>query len=287
MMQKKISCRRGLAVSCLTSLVCLPMPGCAWPTSGPVAAARAELTVAAASDLQLAFTEIARQFEQQESCRVVLTFGSTGQLARQIEHGLPVDIFAAANIAYLDPLEAKRMIVPHSRQIYGRGRIVLVSSKKAGSVVRTLDDLLKPDVKHVAIANPGHAPYGVAARHALERTGLWGRLESKIVLGENVRQALQYVETGNAEAGIVALSIAQGSNVEYTLVDESLHEPLDQALAIVAGTKQEGLARQFIAFLTGPAGRPIMQKHGFLLASETSTEATSRQDVTSETPPAR
>lgn len=268
MIQTQKSFRRGLGVSSLIILVCLLLIGCPRPTSGPATAAPPELTVAAASDLQVAFTEIARQFEQQESCRVVLTFGSTGQLEQQIEHGLPVDIFAAANVTYLESLRAKKMILADSQQIYARGRIVLVFSKKAGVTVRTLDDLLKPDVKHIAIANPGHAPYGVAARQALERAGLWAQLEPKIVLGENVRQALRYVETGNAEAGIVALSIAQGPDIEYILIDESLHEPLDQALAIIAGTKQQELARQFIAFVDGPQGRPIMKKYGFLHPSE-------------------
>ena len=279
--------RRSLRISCLICLSGLWMIGCARPGSGPKPATVPELTVAAAADLQVAFTEIARQFEPQENCRVLLTFGSTGQLAQQIEHGLPVDIFAAANISYLEALKAKDLIIADTQQLYARGRIVLVVNKQTGLSVRRLEDLVKSNVKYIAIANPGHAPYGVAARQALERQGLWPQVESKIVLGENVRQALQYVETGNAEAGIVALSIAHAPQIEYTLIDESLHEPLDQALAIVAGTKQEPLARAFIAFLNGPTGRPIMTKYGFVLPGETPPEAAPRQDVTGEPSPAR
>ena len=246
--------------------------GCSGNSSAKSSANRPELTVAAAADLQNAFGEIARVFESQTGCHIVLTFGSTGQLAHQIEHGLPCDIFAAANVSYLEPLKAKGLIIEDSQQLYARGRIALVVNKQFGLHVTRLEDLLGSEIKHIAIANPGHAPYGVAARQALEHQGLWSRLEPKIVLGENVRQALQYVETGNAEAGIVALSIAQAPGIEYTLVDGSLHEPLDQAIAIVADTKQEPLARQFIAFLNSPAGRPVMKKYGFLLPDELPTE---------------
>ena len=273
-------------ISCLICLLSLLTIGCPRPAAGPIAPARPELTVAAAADLQVAFTELARQFEHEEGCRVVLTFGSTGQLAQQIEHGLPVDIFAAANVAYLKPLEQKKLVLADSTQIFARGHIVLVVSKRSGISVRGLNDLLSSDVKHIAIANPAHAPYGVAARQALERQGLWPQVESKIVLGENVHQALQYVETGNAEAGIVALSIAQGAKVEHTLIDESLHEPLDQALAIVAGTNQESLARRFIAFVNGPTGRPVMKKYGFVLPVEVPSEAASAQAVKGEASPA-
>ena len=242
--------------------------GCRSDTSNPPAVPAVELTVAAAADLHAAFTEIGKAFEQQANCRVLLSFGSTGQLAQQIEHGAPFDVFAAANVSYLDGLRAKNLIVADSQQLYARGRIVLVTSKKSGVHATRLADLLGSEIKYIAIANPGHAPYGLAARQALEQSGLWSQLEPKIVLGENVRQARQYVLTGNTEAGIIALSIAQQPDLEFTLIDDSLHEPLDQALAIVADSKQQPLARQFIAFLNGPAGRPTMKKYGFLLPDE-------------------
>lgn len=223
------------------------------------------LTVAAAADLQTAFTEIARLFERSASCRVSLTFGSTGQLAQQIASGLPVDLFAAANLSYIDSLDAQGLIEPGTRRIYGRGHIVLVAQRGRGSKIKQLEDLLSTEVKHIAIANPAHAPYGAAARQALERVGLWEQLQPKIVLGENVRQAIQYVETGNAEAGIVALSIASGTELSINPIDESLHEPIEQGLGIIAGTSRIELARQFVEFLNGPEARAVMTRCGFVV----------------------
>jgi molybdate transport system substrate-binding protein len=238
--------------------------GCSGPhTAAPPAKPAQTLTIAGASDLQFAFTEIAELFQKQSGCRVSLSFGSSGQLAQQIEHGLPVDIFAAANVKFIDALQAKGLVVPDSRQLYARGYIVLAVPENSELSITNLNDLSNDAITHIAIANPVHAPYGLAARQALERSGLWEKLQPKIVLGENIRQALQYVETGNAEAGIVALSIAQGAKVSFTPIDESLHDPLDQALAIIYGSHQIELAREFIALLNGPEGKSIMTRFGF------------------------
>jgi molybdate transport system substrate-binding protein len=227
-----------------------------------------ELVLAAASDLQGAFTEIGKLFEEQANCRVVFTFGSTGQLAQQIEHGAPFDVFAAASVIHIEQLESKSRVIADSKRLFARGRIVLAVNKNSSVPVTKLEDLLKPEIQHVVLANPAHAPYGVAAKQALEHEGLWDRLEPKIVLGENVRQALMYVQTGNAEAGLVALSVANVPEVTYTLIAGSWHEPLDQAITIVAGTQHEELARQFIDFINGSEGRPIMKKYGFVLPDE-------------------
>lgn len=226
------------------------------------------ITVAAASDLQFAFTAIGALFERETGGKVVFTFGSTGNLARQIENGAPVDIFAAANVQFVEDLVSKGLLITDTQQLYAIGRIVLAGNRQTGLHLSTLRDLLRPEVKRVAIANPQHAPYGMAAKQALETVGIWDALKSKLVYGENVRQALQYVQTGNAEAGIVALSIADVPEVAYTLIDNRLHEPLRQALAVVKGTQDEELARRFIAFINGPQGRPIMKRYGFLLPGE-------------------
>lgn len=236
--------------------------------SNNAASAPPELVVAAASDLQGAFTEIGKLFEAETNCRVLFTFGSTGQLSQQIEHGAPFDIFAAASVVHIEQLASKNRVIADSKQLYARGRIVLAVNKNFAVPVTNLEDLLKPEIQHVVLANPAHAPYGLAAKQALEREGLWDKLQPKIVFGENVRQALMYVRTGNAEAGLVALSVANVPEVTYTLIDDSLHEPLDQAIAIVAGTQQEELARQFIDFINGTEGRPIMKKYGFVLPDE-------------------
>jgi molybdate transport system substrate-binding protein len=219
--------------------------------------------VAAAADLQFAFTEIGAIFERRTGQKVVFSFGSTGNLARQIESGAPFDLFAAANETFVERLEKQQRLVPWTRQLHAIGRIVLASNRKSGIALASLTDLLDSRIKRIAIANPDHAPYGLAAKEALVKTGLWNKLEPKLVLGENIRQALQFVQTGNAEAGIIALSVADVPEVSFTLIDERLHSPLRQALALIKGTPHEHTARRFVAFVNGPEGRKIMAKYGF------------------------
>ncbi len=226
-------------------------------------AAAHTLTVAAASDLQGAFGEIGKSFERRAGCQVVITFGSSGQLAQQIEHGAPFDMFAAANVEYVRRLVDKKKAVADSTQVYARGRIVLITRKNSGAVAVRLEDLLDESIKHIAIANPAHAPYGQAAKQSLEHRELWDRLQPKLVLAENVRQALQYVETGNAEAGIVALSVANSSESNVTPIDAAWHKPIDQAITVVSDSKNVGLARQFIGYVTGPEGQAVLARHGF------------------------
>ena len=228
-----------------------------------------ELTVAAAADLQFAFTDIAKAYEQQTGHKITLTFGSTGQLAQQIENGAPFDLLAAANIQYVTDLADKQLVLADSIALYAKGRIVLAVNRQSGVTATTLEDLLSPNIKHVAIANPAHAPYGVAAQQALQSAGIWDQLQNKLVLGENVRQTLQYVQTGDAEVGIVALSVANVPEITWTLIDDSLHKPLDQALGVVASSAHPDLARDFVAFINGQVGRPVMRQYGFILPGET------------------
>ena len=234
------------------------------PTSAPV-----ELTVAAAAGLQFAFTEIGELYEQATGSKVIFSFGSTGQLAQQIENGAPFDLFAAANISFVDDLDKKHLLVPDTVALYARGRIVLAVNRDSGVNATALEDLLSDSITHIAIANPDHAPYGVAAKEALISAGIWEKIENKIVYGENVRQTLQFIQTGDAQAGIVALSVANVPEVTWTLIDDSLHNPLDQALAVVASSPHQEEAKQFAAFINGEKGRPIMQKYGFVLPGET------------------
>lgn len=237
-------------------------------SSAPATSPRAQITVAAAADLHFAFTDIARLFERQTGHTVTLVFGSTGQLAQQIENGAPYDLLAAANIQYVRALADNGLIVPDSIALYARGRIVLAVNKQAGITAVRLEDLTQDQIRRVAIANPDHAPYGVAAKQALEATGVWEAVQSKLVLGENVRQTLQFVQTGDAPAGIVALSVANVPEIDYTLIDDRLHQPLDQALGVVATSKHKEIAAAFAAFINGDQGRPIMRQYGFLLPDE-------------------
>ncbi|MFQ5855540.1 MAG: molybdate ABC transporter substrate-binding protein [Anaerolineae bacterium] len=260
----------------MRNLVCLagllPIVACAGQAS-PMLLAPGEdrgndLLVAAASDLQFAFTEIGEHFEQQTGQHMTFSFGSTGNLTAQIENGAPFDLFAAANVTYIDRLRDKGLIIPGTQQLYAQGRIVLAVNRNSGVMATAVGDLLDPSISRVAIANPDHAPYGLAAKQALQRAGVWDRLQSKLVYGENVRQTLQFVQTGNALAGIIALSITDVPEVTWTLIDAGLHQPLNQALAVIRGSPNEQAARAFITFVNGPQGRPIMKKYGFLLPGE-------------------
>ncbi|MGC5328645.1 molybdate ABC transporter substrate-binding protein [Brevibacillus sp. SYSU BS000544] len=222
-----------------------------------------KITVAAASDLTHAFTEIGQVFEKKTNSKVVFTFGSTGSLATQIENGAPFDVFAAANITFVDNLKKKGKVIPDTQQLYAQGRIGLAVPIKSTYQVRELKDLLDPQIKKIAIANPEHAPYGMAAKQALEKAGLWEKVKDKLVFGKNISETLTFVLTGNAEAGIIAQSIAKEDEVTFQLIDPSMHKPLNQSIAVIQGTKEEELARQFITFVNEPESRKIMQKYGF------------------------
>ncbi len=244
-----------------------PGIGPAAPTKGSDTPA-GEIIVAAAADLQFAFTEIANNFEQETGHSVNLVFGSTGQLAQQIANGAPYDLLASADRSYVDRLSGEGKVVKDSIALYARGRIVLAVNRKSGLTATDLSALTSPQIKHIAIANPAHAPYGLAAQQALQAVGIWDEVQSKLVYGENVRQALQYIQTGDAEVGIIALSVTNVPEITWTLIDGNLHDPLDQALAVVSTSKNQELARQFAAFINGETGRPIMRKYGFVLPGE-------------------
>lgn len=229
---------------------------------------RKEITVAAAADLAPAFEELGRSFEQATGIKVVYSFGSTGNLVKQIENGAPMDVFAAANVEYVNGLEQKGLIIPGTKALYARGRITLWTNADSPLKIDKLADLARADVKRIGIANPEHAPYGMAAREALQAVGIYDALKEKLVLGENVRMTLQYAETGNVDVSIVALSLSVQSKGRWTLIPEELHKPLDQALAVIKGTKHEQQAREFAAYINGPQGRPVMRKYGFTLPGE-------------------
>lgn len=227
-----------------------------------------KLYVAAAADLAPAFEEIGRSFEQETGIQVVYSFGSTGTLAKQIENGAPMDVFAAANIEYIDGLERKGLIIPDTKALYARGRITIWTKADSKLRIEKLEDLAAAEAQKIGIANPEHAPYGMAAREALQSVGIWDAVKSRLVFGENVRQTLQYAETGNVDVSIVALSLSVQSKGRWTLIPENLHQPLDQALAVIKSTTHEPQARQFAVYINGRQGRPIMRRYGFVLPGE-------------------
>src|SRR5215217_9479014 len=245
-----------LALACVTA--CKPKEK--WYTT---TTARNELTVAAAADLTPVFEELGHEFESATKTKVVFVFGSTGMLTRQIENGAPFDLFAAANISYIDQLEQKGLIIPDSKAIYARGRITLWTTNESPVRFQGIADLARPEIQRIAIANPDHAPYGLAAKQALQSAGVWDRVQPKLVYGDNIRQTLQYAKTGNVEVSIVALTLSLNSNGRWTLIPEELHQPIDQGLAIMKTTGNEPAARAFAAFINSPQGKATMKKYGF------------------------
>ena len=253
-----------LAVAALASVIALAAAACGGASGEP------RLTIAAAADLRFAFEEIAAAFEETCACDVALIFGSSGAFATQIKEGLPADVFASADEAYVDELDAAGLLLPDSKRVYAVGRIVLAVPAGSDLEPRSLHDLRDPSVRRIAIANPEHAPYGRAAKEALLSAGLWQEIEPRLVLGENASQATEFVESGNAQAGVLPLSLAiRGEQrLRYALIDESLHRPLRQAAAVLERSEHAELARGFIEFVAGPEGRPVMEKYGFELPGE-------------------
>lgn len=229
----------------------------------PAPESAAELTVAAASDLTPAFEDLGREFEAFHKTKIVFVFGSTGLLTRQIENGAPFDVFAAANVSYIDQLEQKGLIVPGTKRVYARGRITMWTTAESSLKFEKIQDLTRPEIQRIAIANPDHAPYGQAAREALERAGIWQTVQPKLVYGDNIRQTLQFAETGNVEVAIVALSLSGQSKGRWVLIPEELHKPIDQGMGVIKGTKNEQAARAFSEFVNGAKGREILSKYGF------------------------
>jgi molybdate transport system substrate-binding protein len=221
--------------------------------------------VAAAADLEGAFREIVRSFESQTGAHVVLSFAASGNLRQQIENGAPFDVFASANVAYVDELEKKGLVAAGTRRIYAQGQITLWQRNDSPVQVTSLADLAKPEVKHVAIANPEHAPYGVAAVESLRSAGVFDAVQSKLVRGENIMEALQFVESGNAEAGIVARAISDRPDGRWTAIDSSSHHPLNQAVCVIGSSRQQQLGQAFISFLGTPAATATLERFGFTI----------------------
>ncbi|HEY4423314.1 MAG TPA: molybdate ABC transporter substrate-binding protein [Pyrinomonadaceae bacterium] len=261
-MISRLETRLAPLAALLLALACVTACKDKTPKS-PSGSASGELTVAAASDLTPVFEELGREFESATKTKVVFVFGSTGMLTRQIENGAPFDLFAAANVSYIDELDQKGLIIPDSKTVYARGRITLWTANESPVRFQGIEDLARPEIQRIAIANPDHAPYGLAAKQALQSAGVWDRVQPKLVYGDNIRQTLQYAQTGNVEVAIVSLTLSINSNGRWTLIPEDLHQPIDQGLAIMKSTKNEPAARAFIDFLRSPQGKAIMKKYGF------------------------
>jgi molybdate transport system substrate-binding protein len=233
-----------------------------------VRAVERPLKVAAAADLAAAWNELGVAFEAAAGRKVTFSFGSTGLLARQIIEGAPFDVFAAANLSFVDDVLRAGVCLADSRALYARGRIV-VWTRSDLAAPRTLAELADPRFVKIAVANPEHAPYGRAALQALTAAGIVEAVRPRLVFGENVQQALAFAQSGNAEAAVVALSlsrVAPGSTLE---IPAELHQPIDQAMVVCSRDPAAAeSARAFVAYVNSAPGRALMRRYGFLLPGE-------------------
>ncbi|WP_045225955.1 molybdate ABC transporter substrate-binding protein [Methyloterricola oryzae] len=230
-----------------------------------------KITIAAASDLKFAMDEIVTKFKKEHpGNEVEVAYGSSGNFNTQIQQGAPFDLFFSADIAFPQNL-VKEGLAASEVKPYAIGRIVLWSATLDASKM-TLKNLTDPKITRVAIANPKHAPYGKRAEEALRASGLWQKVEPKLVFGETIVQAAQFVQTGNAQVGIIALSLVSNPELSskggYWLIPENLHEPLEQGFVITKRAEGNALAKTFADYMGSKPVRAVMTKYGFALPGE-------------------
>jgi molybdate transport system substrate-binding protein len=231
------------------------------------------LSVAAAADLNFALKEIAQKYQHETGNELKLSFGSSGNFVVQIQNGAPFDLFFSADISYPKKIEQAGLAEPCTLTRYAQGKIVLwVPAGSKLDLSRGLDVLLDPSVKKIAIANPQHAPYGRAAEEAIRKAGVYDRVKDKLVIGENISQTAQFVQTGNADIGIVALSLAMAPTMKSEGRSEEirtdLYAPIDQGVVVLKSSKKKEAAKEFLNYLRKNETQQILRKYGFRVVKD-------------------
>jgi molybdate transport system substrate-binding protein len=232
------------------------------------AAAQQEVRVAAAADLNFALEDLAGQFERQTGTKVKTSYGSSGNFFSQLQNGAPFDLFFSADIGYAQKLDAAGLAEPGTLYEYAVGRIVIWAPADAKLDVAKLGwkALLDPSIQKIAIANPEHAPYGRTAVAAMQKAGIYEQVKPKLVYAENISQAAQFVQSGNAQAGIVAMSLAVSPAMKEGkrwLIPAEMHPAIEQAAIVLKNAKNKEQAKAFLEFVKSPAGHATLTKYGF------------------------
>jgi molybdate transport system substrate-binding protein len=252
-------------------LMMLLVLGCNVPAQG------AEVLVAAAADLNFAIKEIASDYEKKTGNSVKLSLGSSGNFHSQISNGAPFDLFFSADIDYPRKLDEAGLTVPGTLFMYALGRIVIWVPKGSAIGVEELKikALLHSSVQKVAIANPEHAPYGRAAVAALKHFGIYEQVQKKFVLGENISQTAQFVQSGAADIGIIAISLAVAPTVKQTgrfwEIPPDTYPRIEQGAVILKAAQAKGnleAVRSFYSWVKAPVGQAILRRYGFVLPNE-------------------
>jgi len=239
-----------------------------------VQAADREIRVAAAADLRSALQDIATQYEKRTGVAVKLSFGASGALTQQIQNGAPFDIFFSADMDYPRQLIAGGQADGATLYRYAVGRLVLWVPKDSPLDVehRGMDVLLDPSVKKIAIANPQHAPYGRAAVAALNHYRLYEKISDRLVLGENISQAAQFAESGNAQVGFVALAHAIAPSMQgkgkYWIVPADAYPALDQGVVVISRSAHQQDVAGFLEYVKSPEASAVLQRYGFTLPAQ-------------------
>jgi molybdate transport system substrate-binding protein len=234
-----------------------------------VRAQEKEIRVAAAADLKFAMEELSEQFQRQTGTKVNATYGSSGNVFSQMQNGAPFDLFFSADIGYPKKLEAANLAEPQTLYEYAVGRIVIWAPADAQMDVakQGWNALLDASVQKIAIANPEHAPYGKAAVAALQNAGIYNRVKAKLVYGENISQAAQFVQSGNAQIGIIALSLANSPSMrggKSWIIPGEMHPAIEQGVIVLKSAKNKDSARVFLEFVRSKEGQTILEKYGFV-----------------------
>ena len=226
------------------------------------------LRIAAASDLQFALADLAAQYEKQSGAKLAITYGSSGNFFAQIQNGAPFDLFFSADIAYPQKLIDAGFAESDSRYTYAFGRIVLWLPSESPLIPAKLqwNTLLDARIQKIAIANPDHAPYGRAAVAALQSLGLYDTLKPRLVTAENIAQAAQFVDSANADAGLISLTSALTPRLSadgaYFVIPHNLYPTIEQGAVIISSTKQRAAVHKLLDFLLSPAIQVQLAKSG-------------------------
>jgi molybdate transport system substrate-binding protein len=243
---------------------------CLWVGGSKATAQNHEIRVAVAADFRFAMEELSAQFENTTGIKVDITTGSSGSFFAQIESGAPFDLFFSADLDYPRKLEDADFAEPGTFSEYALGRIVIWAPARGKADVSKLgwNTLLDARVRKIAIANPELAPYGRAAVSALQKAGIYAQVKTKLVYGENISQAAQFVQSGNAQAGLIALSLALSPGMKDGKMWEipaQTYPPIEQGVVLLKSAKSKVAARTFLDFVRSAAGRQILEKHGFAI----------------------
>jgi molybdate transport system substrate-binding protein len=241
--------------------------------SAVVQAQGPEVRVAAAADLKFAMSDLAGQYDKHTGNKIDVTYGSSGNFFSQIQNGAPFDVFFSADIDYPRKLEAAGLTDPGTLCEYAVGRIVIwaPADSKIEVAKQGWNALLDASVQKIAIANPEHAPYGRAAVAAMKKAGIYERVAAKLVYGENISQAAQFAQSGNAQAGIVALSLAVSPAMkdgQRWEIPAEMHAPIEQGAVLLKSARNKRAARDFLDFVKSDAGRATLAKYGFAFPAD-------------------